>query len=184
MGKPGITLCSDLFIKQRMILTYQADKVRGKQVLHFHFRRQRPGVADAQINPPFAQRLIVAIAFRHEAQLTVRRLPVQGVEQLAAINADKKVIGPNAEPPPQGTQLHRIGRTKQQRRLLHHTAHLLAQLQRLGRRHQPTPGTHQNRIANGLANTRQRPAHRRRAEVHPPRRADNAALVEQGVEGD
>ncbi|MNE03325.1 hypothetical protein D3C80_958210 [compost metagenome] len=184
MREPRVTLRGDLTVQQRMILAHQTNEVGGKQVLNLHFRGQRPGVADAQIDPPFAQRLIIAIAFRDETQFAVRRLPVKGVEQLAAVDADKEVVGPNTETPPQRTQLHRIGRTKQQTGLFHHAANLFAQLQCLGGRYQATAGAHQDRIANGLANARQRPAHGRRAEVHPPRRAHHTALVEQSIEGD
>ncbi|MCY1424021.1 hypothetical protein D9M71_397520 [compost metagenome] len=114
----------------------------------------------------------------------MRRLTLHHVEQLAAIDTHEEIVGANTEPPAQAAQLHLIGGAKQQRRLLDNLPHLLAQCQCLGRRHQPTAGPHQDRIADGLANPSQRATHGRRAEVHPPRRAYYAPFVEQGVESD
>jgi hypothetical protein len=56
--------------------------------------------------------------------------------------------------------------------------------QRLGVRgeHHPPPGPHQQRIAGGVAQPRERPAHGRGREAEPPRGVDHAALVQQGVE--
>ncbi|MNL49939.1 hypothetical protein D3C87_1729140 [compost metagenome] len=108
----------------------------------------------------------------------MRGLTLQGVEQLAAVDADKKIVGPNAETPTQTAQIHYSRRMKQLRGLLHHITHLLTQLQRFGRGHQTSTGAHQNRITDRLANPRQRPAHRRRAQIHSPRCAHHTALVE------
>ena len=47
----------------------------------------------------------------------------------AAVAADEHVVGADAETPPQGTQFHAVGGAKQQRRLLDHIAHLLAQFE-------------------------------------------------------
>ena len=69
-------------------------------------------------------------------------------------------------------------------RVLHELADPLAQLERARRRHQAAPGPDQQRIAGRLAQSRQRPAHRRRAQPQPLRRARHAALGEQHVEGD
>ena len=59
MGKPGIALSGYFAIEQGMILAHQPDEVCGEQILHFHFRGDRPGVADAQVDASFTQRLIV-----------------------------------------------------------------------------------------------------------------------------
>ncbi|MNI55379.1 hypothetical protein D3C73_1103250 [compost metagenome] len=114
----------------------------------------------------------------------MRCLTLQGVGQLATVNADKKIVRTDAEAPAQAAQVHHPRRVEQPGGLFHHVAHLFAHLQRLGCRHQATTGAHQNRIADRLANARQRATHGRRAEVHPPRRAHHATFVEQGVEGD
>ncbi|MNI55380.1 hypothetical protein D3C73_1103260 [compost metagenome] len=54
VGKGGKTLGCDLFVQQRVILAHQADKLRGKQILHLHFRHQRTVVADVQVDTPLA----------------------------------------------------------------------------------------------------------------------------------
>ena len=59
-----------------------------------------------------------------------------------------------------------------------------AQFQRARRRHQATAGAHQYRVAQGIADAPQGPAHGGRAQVHALRRADYAAFIEQDVEGD
>ncbi|MCY1454620.1 hypothetical protein D9M71_716990 [compost metagenome] len=114
----------------------------------------------------------------------MRGLTLHSIEQLAAVDADEKIVGADTEAPPQTAQIHHPGRVEQLRGLLHQVTYLLAQLQCLWRRYQTTASTHQDRIANSLADARQRATHGRRAEVHPPRRAHYAALVEKGVEGD
>ena len=45
------------------------------------------------------------------------------------------------------------------------------------------PSPDQQRIASGLAQPRQRPAHRRRTELQPPGRARHATFREQHVQG-
>ena len=68
-------------------------------------------------------------------------------------------------------EVGRLGRAQDGLGVLHQRADPLAQLERPRCGHQPTPGPHQQRVAGRLAQARQRPAHRRRAEPQPPRRA-------------
>ncbi|MNP69703.1 hypothetical protein D3C76_1658390 [compost metagenome] len=56
----------------------------------------------------------------------MRGLTLHGVEQLAAIDADEKIVGPNTEAPAQAAQVHNPGRVEQVRGLLYYVAYLLA----------------------------------------------------------
>jgi len=105
-------------------------------------------------------------------------------QQLGAIQGDEQVIGANVEGAIKPGQVDCIGAAEHLASLLHQCCHLLAQGQRPRGRHQATAGAHQDRVAQGIANTPQRAAHRRRAQVHALRGADHAAFVEQGIEGD
>ncbi|MNI79292.1 hypothetical protein D3C73_1357400 [compost metagenome] len=102
VGKAGIALGGDFTFKQGMPFAHQPDKMRGEQVLDLHFRGARTRVADHQVDPPFAQRLIVAIALGHKTQLAVWRLAIEGIDQTTAVYADEKVIGTHVETAPQG----------------------------------------------------------------------------------
>ena len=68
--------------------------------------------------------------------------------------------------------------------ILHEPADALAKLERSRRGNERAPGSDQERIARRLSQSRERPAHRRRAEAQAPRSARDAALCEQHVERD
>ncbi|MNN35854.1 hypothetical protein D3C81_1497200 [compost metagenome] len=68
--------------------------------------------------------------------------------------------------------------------ILHQRADPFTQFQCPGRGNQSAPGPHQQRIARGFAQPRQRPAHGRRAQAQTLRGAGHAAFFEQHVQGD
>ncbi|MNN59762.1 hypothetical protein D3C81_1749030 [compost metagenome] len=105
-------------------------------------------------------------------------------QQLGAVQGDEQVVGADVECSVQLGQVDILGAAKHLAGLLDQRRHLLAQGQRPRRGHQATAGADQDRVAQRIANPAQGPAHGRRAQVHALRRADHAAFVEQGVEGD
>ena len=72
---------------------------------------------------------------------------------------------------------HRLG-------ILHQPACAFPQLQSTRRRDEAAPGPDQQRVAGCLAKARQRPAHRRGAELQAPGGASDAAFGQQDIQGD
>ena len=82
------------------------------------------------------------------------------------------------------TQVQGVCRAQYRMGVLHQLADLFTQLQRPGRRYQAAPGTYQQRIASGCTQTRQGPAHGRRAQAQALGGASDAAFGKQHVQGD
>ena len=126
----------------------------------------------------------VLVRLLHEAQPHAGRLPADAGDQVRAEILDEAFAGPQREGADELFEIELLDRAQHRLRVLHELADPLAELERAGRGNQAAPGPDQQRIARRLAQPRQGPAHRRRAEPQPPGRARDAAFGEQHVEGD
>ncbi|CAI3809104.1 hypothetical protein GLGCALEP_05519 [Pseudomonas sp. MM221] len=134
--------------------------------------------------PVTQHRIIVTTALRDKSQHRPRRLGQHHAQQLGAVQGNEQIIGADVEGTVQVDQVDIVAAAEYLPGLLYQPMHLFAQGQRTRRRHQATAGAYQDRVAQGITDTPQGPAHRCRAQVHALRRAHHAALVEQGIEGD
>ena len=182
----GKAVEGDGAVEDRVVAAGDADKAAAKQLLQLDVGRKGAPRADVQVDAARVQGVVFrgAIAFGHEAQHRVRRVHGQQVAQLAAIRADKYVVGAQAESAFQCAQVDFAAGSEDGVRLLHHAAHLLAQFQRARGGRQAAPGAHEDGVADGVADARQGAAHGRGAQMHAPRGGHGAAFLEQDIEGD
>jgi hypothetical protein len=97
---------------------------------------------------------------------------------------DEAFAGAQREGSHQPLEVERLGRAQHRCSVLHELTDPPAQRERPGRRDETASGPDQQRIARRRTQSRQRPAHRRRAEPQPLRRARHAAFRKQHIEGD
>jgi hypothetical protein len=67
---------------------------------------------------------------------------------------------------------------------MHHVAYALAQGFRAGCQHHLAPGAHQQLVAGGLAQARERAAHGRGAQAQAARGPGHAGFGDEGIERD
>jgi hypothetical protein len=96
----------------------------------------------------------------------------------------KPSLGAQREGADELFEVERLGRAQDRFAVLHELTDPLAERERTGRGNETASGPDQQRIARRRPQSRQRPAHRRRAEPQPLGRARHAAFREQHVEGD
>ncbi|MNV90154.1 hypothetical protein D3C71_1845080 [compost metagenome] len=77
-----------------------------------------------------------------------------------------------------------LRRTQHRFHVTHQHADPVAQFQRPGCGDQAAPGAHQQRVARGFPQARQRAAHGRGAEAQAPGGARHAAFRKQRIQGD
>ena len=156
----------------------------GQQRARAQLRRQLAVDPDREVRRALPQRLGVVGRVRREAQRDARRLLAQHAVERDAED-QQHVVGRQDDE----AALLRLRRERPLRREhLRRAGDDLAdpRLQQFGprRQHHAPAGAHEQRVAELLADPRQRVAHRRRRQPEPRRRPRDAALLQQGVEGD
>src|SRR5712675_2106393 len=170
---------------ERVPPSHDADETVEEQALRTHLRAGRLSHdAGFEIDGRVAQRRAVLVRLLHEAQPHAGSLPADAGDQAAAEALHKAFAGPQGERPDQPTEVELFGRAQDRVSVLHEPTDSLAQRERAGCGDEAASGPDQERIARGLAQSRQRPAHRRRAEPQPLGCARHAAFREQHIEGD
>jgi hypothetical protein len=135
----GKALGADLLVEQWMILARGAHERGTEQVLHLGIGRMLAGGADVQVDPALRHRIVVGIAFGHEAQHRARRLLAEHLAQATAKSTDEHIIGAHAEGSLEHAHVHFTTGVEDAVGLLDHIADLLAQLQRAGVGARPRP---------------------------------------------
>ena len=131
-----------------------------------------------------AQRRAVLVGLLHEAQPHAGRFRADARDEIRPEILDEAFAGPQRERPDELPEVELLGGAQHRLAVLHELADPLAQLERPRRGNETAPGPDQQRIARRLAQPRQRPAHRRRAEPQPLGGARDAAFREQHIERD
>ena len=172
-----------LALAQRMPAAHDADEAVAQQRLRAHLRTGRGrDHTGFQIHGAVAQQRAVLVELAEEAQPHAGRLLGDPRDEGGAEVLDEALAGAQRERAHQSLEVELLRGTQDRGGLLHELAHRLAQRECAGRGHETAAGPHQQRIAGGLAQARQRAAHRGRTQPQPPRGARDAALREQHVE--
>ena len=155
----------------------------AEQRLHSYLRSHVTQDADLEIGRPLAQRNRALLRFRGESQAHERRHRRGSSDQRGGEGFDEPIVGANREGATKaGDILWSRRGAKNRTGFMHRVLRALADLLRIGRQHHLAPGPHQQRIAGRLAQTRERPAHRRGTEPQPASGADDACVSQQRVE--
>jgi hypothetical protein len=144
------------------------------------------GVDDAglDVHRAVPQRRAVLVRLLDEAQAYLRRLRADPSEQGRPDVLHETIAGSQRERASESREIQAVLRSQDGLCVLHEATHARPQLERPWRGDQAASGPHQERITRRLAQPRQRPAHRRRAQAKAARSACDAALGEQHVQRD
>src|SRR5262249_21213091 len=157
----------------------------AEQGLRAHLRPRRlPHHAGLQVDDAVAQRRAVLVGLLHEAQPHAGSFFRDAGNEARSKILHETFAGPQRERAGKRSEVELLGRTQRRFSVQHELADLFAQRERPAGRHQTASGPDQQRIARGLAQARQRPAHGRGAQPQPSGRARDAAFLEQHIEGD
>ncbi len=139
--------------------------------------------ADFQIDGAVAQRLRIAIGLRDEADAHQRRDFAECGDHRAGQHFHERCGRANGERGCVRRDVHVGGCRPQHRaRIACDRMHAVAQRGGVRCRHELAPGAHQQLIAGGDPQPRERAAHRGRAQAKPARGAGHAAFRQQHVE--
>lgn len=167
---------------ERVAAAHDGDEPIAEQRLHPDLGAERTHHPEVEIDPTVTQRLDVLFAFGREAQRYARRRGGHALHEARCEGAGEGVACTNREAAFERGEGHLAGRGDERVRLFHHGVHPLAQRQRPSGRHQAAARAHQDRIVEGEADARERPAHGGRGDVKTAGRAGHTALAEEGVE--
>ncbi|MNN41440.1 hypothetical protein D3C81_1555590 [compost metagenome] len=121
--------------------------------------------AGFQVDAAVAQRRAVLVEFLQEKQAYAGGFGAQAGDQARAEIFHETVAGAQGEGASQLPKVQLFGRTQHRFGLLHQLPDLLAQGDGARGWHQAASGPDQQRVAGGAAQSRQRPAHRRGAQL-------------------
>ncbi|CAI8693365.1 hypothetical protein EMIT0111MI5_10741 [Burkholderia sp. IT-111MI5] len=140
-------------------------------------------LADFQIDGAVAQRLRIAVGLGHEADAHVRRDFADRGDHRAGQHFHERRRRTNGE---RGCERRHVdvGRRRPQHgaRVARDRMHAVAQCSRVRRRHELAPGAHEQLIAGGEPQPRERAAHGGCAQAKPARGTRHAAFRQQRVE--
>ncbi|MNV42237.1 hypothetical protein D3C71_1339060 [compost metagenome] len=160
----GVAGQRDLAATKRMARAHHADEAVFKQCARAQLGAGRVAHhAGFQVDLAFAQRRTALVGLLHEAQPHAGGFVASAGEQPGAEIFDKAVAGTQREAAIQPRQVQCFGGPQHGFHVLHQFMHMGAQRQRARRGNQPASGAHQQRVARGGAQPRQRTAHGRRA---------------------
>ena len=175
----------DLALAQRMALAHDADETVSEQRLRAHLRTYRAcDNAGFQVDRPVAKRAAVLVGLLHEAKPYAGRLLAHAGNEVRSEILHEAFAGAQRERAHQLSEVGLPGRAQNSFRVLHQLADPIAQLKRSRCGNETPPGPDQQRIAGGLTQPRQRPAHCRRAQPQPLGRARNVSLRKEHIQGD
>ena len=140
--------------------------------------------AGFQIDGPLAKRRVVLVRLLYEVQPHTGCFPAKACNEGRPEVLRKAVAGPQRERSNQFFEIERLPGAQNRSCVLDEQADPLAKFDCPGCGNEAAPGPDQQRIAGRRAQSRQRPAHRRRAEAQPLGSARHAAFREQDIEGD
>ncbi len=160
-------------------------KTISEQALGTHLRTRRlPDDTRFQIDAPVPKGRAVLVRLGHEAQPHPRRLPADARNESRSEALHETLAGAQRERSDEASEVELLGGAQNGFRVVHEPADPLAKLERSGRRNETASGPDQQGIARRLAQPRERPAHRGRAEPQSTGGARDTAFGEQHVQGD
>ncbi len=170
--------------EQRVAGPYDGQHALVGEVLDAHFRGTAVDDAEFQVGDAFAQRRDVHVALPEEAQPHPRGLAGHPGEERGPVHGGEGVVGQHGEGARKGGQVHLCAGEEEGAGPFHDRADLTLYGERVRGGHHDPAGPDQDRVAEGLADPAEGPAHGGLGQVHAGRRPGHARLLQEDVQGD
>ena len=176
---------SDLTPAKRMPDPHDTNEVVPEQRLRTHlWTHGLPNDACFQVDASVAQWRAVSVWLRHKPQPQAGSFLADASNEIRSEVLDEAFAGPQCERSDEPIEVEPPGRAQNRLSVLHEPTDPVAEFERAGGGNKAASGPDKKRIARRLAQSRERPAHRRGAEPQPLSCARDATFGEQHIKRD